>query len=62
MTDGKDTPCLAVCTTLYTDTCLGCLRTAEEVDNWVTYTDEQKEQIWKRILKEGYKPREERKD
>lgn len=44
-----DSPCIAVCTTLYDSVCKGCGRTYMEVANWNALTDEEKEVIWKRI-------------
>lgn len=44
-----DSPCIAVCTTLYDPVCKGCGRTYMEVANWNALTDEEKEVIWKRI-------------
>ncbi|SHH45893.1 DUF1289 domain-containing protein [Pollutimonas bauzanensis] len=49
-----DSPCVAVCSTLYDDICRGCGRTAMEVANWVFFDDEQKRQIWQRITAQGY--------
>jgi len=49
-----DSPCVAVCSTLYDDICRGCGRTAMEVANWVFFDDEEKRQIWLRIKAQGY--------
>ncbi len=49
-----DSPCVAVCSTTFDDVCRGCGRTVIEVANWITYTREQKDVIWERILAEGY--------
>ncbi|MFA7679320.1 MAG: DUF1289 domain-containing protein [Pigmentiphaga sp.] len=49
-----DSPCVAVCTTLYDDICRGCGRTAMEVANWVFLTEAEKADIWKRIKAQGY--------
>jgi predicted Fe-S protein YdhL (DUF1289 family) len=49
-----DTPCVAVCTTTFTDVCLGCGRTVSEVANWAVFTPEQKDTVWHRIISEGY--------
>lgn len=48
----RDSPCIAVCTTLYDDVCRGCRRTAYEVANWVTFTQEQKNAVWERLENE----------
>lgn len=52
--DDRDSPCVAVCSTLYDDICRGCGRTVMEVANWVFFSDEEKRVVWKRILSEGY--------
>jgi len=49
-----DSPCVAVCSTLFDDTCRGCGRTVMEVSNWVFMTDEEKGAVWERILAQGY--------
>jgi predicted Fe-S protein YdhL (DUF1289 family) len=49
-----DTPCVAVCSTLFDDVCRGCGRTADEVSQWVVMTQEQKDAVWERILVQGY--------
>lgn len=42
-----DTPCVGVCSAsnLGDKVCRGCGRTQEEIDNWNTYTPEQKIEI-----------------
>jgi predicted Fe-S protein YdhL (DUF1289 family) len=54
-----DSPCIAVCSTLFDDICRGCGRTAMEVANWVLLDDAEKRVIWARIRAQGYprKPR-----
>jgi predicted Fe-S protein YdhL (DUF1289 family) len=49
-----DSPCVAVCSTLFDDICRGCGRTAMEVANWVFMTPEEKQIVWARIRAEGY--------
>ena len=49
-----DSPCVAVCSTAFDDVCRGCGRTVTEVANWVFLTQEEKDVIWERILKDGY--------
>ncbi|OWT74908.1 MULTISPECIES: DUF1289 domain-containing protein [unclassified Achromobacter] len=49
-----DSPCVAVCSTLYDDICRGCGRTAMEVAEWVFLSPEEKQVIWTRIRAEGY--------
>jgi len=52
--DERDSPCVAVCSTLYDDVCRGCGRTVMEVANWVFFSEEEKRAVWKRITSEGY--------
>jgi predicted Fe-S protein YdhL (DUF1289 family) len=49
-----DSPCVAVCSTLYDDICRGCGRTAMEVANWVFLDDDEKRDVWLRIKAQGY--------
>lgn len=49
-----DSPCVAVCSTLFDDICRGCGRTAMEVANWVFLSDDEKREVWVRIRAEGY--------
>jgi predicted Fe-S protein YdhL (DUF1289 family) len=51
---GADSPCVAICSTLFDDVCRGCGRTVMEVSNWVFMTTEEKHAVWVRILAEGY--------
>ena len=44
-----DSPCVAVCTTLYDEVCKGCGRTYLEVAQWNGMTREEQEVIWRRI-------------
>lgn len=57
MDDGKmtrpDSPCIAVCTTLYDEYCKGCGRTYIEVAQWNGMNEEQREAVWKRIDSEA---------
>ena len=52
-----DSPCVAVCSTLYDDVCRGCGRTAMEVANWVFMDDGEKRDVWDRITEQGYPKR-----
>jgi len=52
--DERDSPCVAVCSTLYDEICRGCGRTVMEVANWVFFTEEEKRAVWDRILSQGY--------
>ena len=49
-----DSPCIAVCSTLFDDVCRGCGRTAGEVSNWVFLSPEEKQVVWARIRAQGY--------
>ena len=49
-----DSPCVAICSTLFDDICRGCGRTAMEVSNWVFMTEDEKKLVWTRILAQGY--------
>ncbi|MFL6717256.1 MAG: DUF1289 domain-containing protein [Burkholderiaceae bacterium] len=49
-----ESPCIGYCSTSFGDEiCLGCGRSAMEVINWITLSDEQKQEIWARITAEG---------
>lgn len=49
-----DSPCVAVCSTLFDDICRGCGRTAIEVSNWVFMDEAERQAVWTRILAQGY--------
>ena len=51
--DASDSPCIGVCTTLYDEICQGCGRTLNEVSNWVFFSQEEKDLVWKRIRADG---------
>ena len=51
--DDSDSPCIGVCTTLYDEICQGCGRTLGEVSNWVFFSQEEKDSVWKRIRADG---------
>lgn len=55
--NGRDSPCVAICSTLYDDICRGCGRTAMEVAEWVFLDQEEKRRVWVRITAEGYPTR-----
>jgi predicted Fe-S protein YdhL (DUF1289 family) len=54
VSNGADSPCVAICSTLFDDVCRGCGRTVMEVSNWVFMTTEEKQAVWVRIRAEGY--------
>ena len=44
------TPCVGICSTTYGDeVCRGCKRFQHEVIQWNSYSDQQKEIVWKRL-------------
>lgn len=49
-----DSPCVALCSTLYDDVCRGCGRTVFEVANWVFLDDNEKAEVWQRIRAQGF--------
>jgi len=53
MTSSNDSPCIAVCTTLYDEVCKGCGRTYIEVAQWNSMSDIEKQVIWQRIDSEA---------
>lgn len=48
-----ESPCIGVCTTLYTEWCSGCGRHYLEVANWNAMTRDEKEVVWVRIETEA---------
>jgi len=48
-----DSPCIAVCTTLYDEVCKGCGRTFMEVANWSFMDEDEREAVWQRIETEA---------
>lgn len=48
-----DSPCIALCDTLYQDFCTGCGRHFTEVAQWTGMTQEQKDSVWERIEREA---------
>lgn len=50
----SDSPCVALCSTLYDDVCRGCGRTVFEVANWVFLDEAEKHQVWDRIRSQGF--------
>jgi hypothetical protein len=51
--DLTDSPCVGICssTNLGDEICIGCKRTAQEVIDWNTYSDQQKIEINRRLQK-----------
>lgn len=46
-------PCQAVCRLDGDGRCAGCGRTAEEIGRWITYSDDEKNTINRRLLREA---------
>ena len=45
-----ESPCIGVCT-LISNKCIGCLRTSDEINNWLYYSDKERNKITKKCLK-----------
>ena len=43
-------PCIGVCTVI-NNKCIGCLRTSDEIKNWLYFSDEERNKITKKCLK-----------
>lgn len=44
-----ESPCKALCKLTDDDICAGCNRTIEEITNWRTYTENQKQAVFARL-------------
>jgi predicted Fe-S protein YdhL (DUF1289 family) len=48
-------PCIRVCQLdEKTNTCIGCFRTLVEIQNWINYTPEEREQITNRCWEQMF--------
>ena len=45
-----ESPCIGVCTVI-DNKCIGCLRTAKEIKNWLYFSDEERNKITRKCLK-----------
>ena len=46
----RATPCIGICSTTYGDlVCRGCKRFAHEIVAWNTYSESQRERVWRRL-------------
>ena len=45
-----ESPCIGVCTVI-DNKCIGCLRTSEEIKNWLYFSDEERNKITRECLK-----------
>ncbi|MFN3461483.1 MAG: DUF1289 domain-containing protein [Oceanibaculum sp.] len=50
-------PCQAVCRLDGDGRCAGCGRTAEEIGRWMTYSDDEKDAVNRRLLREAQEKR-----
>jgi uncharacterized protein len=48
-----ESPCIAVCTTLYDEYCKGCGRHYIEVSGWPSMPDAEREIVWQRIERDA---------
>lgn len=51
-------PCKLICKYNENGVCQGCLRTREEISKWPDYTDEEKLEVYKKIMERGGNPYE----
>lgn len=52
-TTRPDSPCIAICDTLYREVCSGCGRHFMEAALWTEMTQADKDAVWDRIEREG---------
>jgi uncharacterized protein len=51
-------PCKLICKYNKDGVCQGCLRTREEISKWPDYTDDEKLEVYKKIIERGGNPYE----
>ncbi len=44
-TNPVQTPCIGVCTLGPNSLCIGCLRSTDEIGNWLAYSDKERSRI-----------------
>jgi len=44
-----ESPCVSICRLDENEMCVGCFRTATEIGQWLSYTDEQRSEIMKQL-------------
>jgi len=49
-------PCRLICKYDQEGICMGCMRTREEISKWPDYTNEEKHEIFKKIIERGGNP------
>lgn len=42
-------PCISICRLDENDVCIGCFRTAREITEWLSYSDEKRSEIMERL-------------
>ena len=47
------TPCINICQ-MVNNKCAGCGRTLEEIANWSSYTDQQRQDVMERLFNEHH--------
>ncbi|CAM5370197.1 hypothetical protein ECAE60S_01483 [Eoetvoesiella caeni] len=55
--EARNTPCVGECNTFYAETCHACGRTEKEQTHWVTLSENERYEVWKRIINQGWRPR-----
>lgn len=46
-----ESPCISICTLGDSGHCLGCFRTAQEIGDWISYSDQQRQAIIEQLPK-----------
>ena len=49
-------PCRLICKYDHESICMGCYRSKEEIANWPDYSDDQKLDVYKKIIERGGDP------
>lgn len=55
--ENRHTPCVGRCNTFYAEVCFACGRSMAEKAGWTALPETEKEAIWKRIIRQGWRPR-----
>ena len=56
--DLPQSPCVGICSACFDDVCRGCGRTLTEISNWLFMSDAERQAIWRRVLAQGWQPRQ----
>lgn len=54
LSERPDSPCIKVCIPTVEGRCVGCGRTLDEVADWAAMTPVDRDEVWARILSQGY--------